>query len=86
MIEYISSVQEFEDFEKSGIWQDMVNELTLWVGRIRNELEDPEGKLPDKQLHRLGGSAEAIRMTLDLPETVRENIKASLEAKPSEEG
>ena len=83
---YLSGVQEFDDFMESGVWKDMITELTLWLGRIRNELEDPNSDASDKTLHRLGGSAEAVRMALTLPDSIRENIKASIEAKNNEEG
>ena len=85
---YKSSMKDFEDFEKSTLWKDMVEELTVWLGRIRNKLEDPNAELSDKELHRLGGNAETIRNVFRLPETVRENIKAMMETKeqPNEEG
>ena len=89
---YSCSEREFEEFEKSNLWKDMVTELTVWLGEIRNNLEDPDGSLTDKQLHKLGGNAETIRNVFRLPETVRLNIKALNEAKeqpneqPNEEG
>jgi len=85
---YSSSEKEFEDFEKSTLWKDMVTELTIWLGRIRSELEDPNDDTSDKKLHRLGGNAETIRTVFMLPETIRENIKTLMETKeqPNEEG
>jgi len=85
---YSCSEREFEEFEKSNLWKDMLAELTIWLGRIRNELEDPNSDHSDKELHRLGGNAETIRNVFRLTETIRENIKALKEAKeqPNEEG
>ena len=85
-MEYHSSAQEFEDFVKSSIWADIVNELNLWLGDIHVALEDPNGDMEDKALHRLGGNAETIRKVHLMPEVIRDNIKASLEAKNNEEG
>jgi len=42
--------------------------------------------MEDKALHRLGGNAETIRKVHLMPEVIRDNIKASLEAKNNEEG
>lgn len=83
-----SSEKDFEDFEKSVLWEDMITELTIWLGEIRNNSEDPDGSLSDKQLHRLGGNAETIRNVFRLPETIRVNIKAMREAEEqsNEEG
>ena len=83
---YKSSVQDFEDFVKSSVWADIVEELNLWLGDIHVSLEDPNGNMRDKLLHRLGGNAETIRKVHLMPEIIRDNIKASLEAKPNEEG
>ena len=86
LIEYRSSVQEFEDFVKSSVWADMVDELNRWLGDVHVILEDPNGDLKDKALHRAGGNAETIRNVHQMPEVIRDNIKASSEAKPNEEG
>ena len=83
---YRSSAAEFEDFVKGNVWADMVDELNRWLGDIHISSEDPNGDLEDKALHRLGGNAETIRKVHLMPEILRDNIKASLEAKPNEEG
>jgi len=86
MIEYRSSPQDFEDFAKGPVWADMVDELNRWLDDIHVSLEDPNGDMADKSLHRLGGNAETIRKVHLMPEVIRENIKASIEAKRNEEG
>ena len=83
---YKSSAADFEDFVKGSVWADMVDELNRWLGDIHVALEDPNGDLEDKALHRLGGNAETIRKVHLMPEILRDNIKASREAKPNEEG
>ena len=85
-MEYNSSVKDLEDFMKSVIWRDMVLELSIWLRMAHISLEDPNSDTEDKVLHRLGGNIETIRRVLLLPEVVRDNIKASLEAEHSEEG
>jgi len=84
---YLCSERDLTEFETGNIWKDMVTELTIWLGRIRNELEDPNNEKTDKELHRLAGSAEAVRNTLRLPETIRNNMAAINAAEDhSEEG
>ena len=85
-MEYVSSVKDFDDFVESGVWKDIQLELNTWLEMIRISLEDPNGNLTDKALHRLGGNAETIRKVLIMPEVVRKNIMASIEAKNNEEG
>ena len=85
-MEYVSSVKEFDGFVESGVWRDIQLELNTWLEMIRISLEDPNSNLTDKALHRLGGNAETIRKVLIMPEVVRKNIMASIEAKNNEEG
>jgi len=85
-MDYSSSPEDFEDFVKGSVWADIVKELNLWLEDIHIVLEDPNGDLEDKALHRLGGNAETIRKVHQMPEVIRDNIKASLEAKNNEEG
>ena len=54
-------------------------ELGHWLMGLHEELEDNEGNHSDKTLHRLGGSAEAIRYFKQLPETIKNNIQAQVE-------
>jgi len=70
---------DFEAFEKSTIWWDMMLELGHWLMKIHEELEDHGGVHSDKTLHKLGGNAEAIRYFKQLPETIRNNIQVQLD-------
>lgn len=85
-MEYVSSVKDFDDFVESGVWKDIKNELDIWLKMIHIALEDPNSNLTDKALHRLGGNAETIQKMFIMPEVVRKNIMASIEAKNNEEG
>jgi hypothetical protein len=72
-------VDDFERFEESNVWHDMMLELGFWLRDIHDALEDMNLDTPDKVLHRLGGNAEAIRLVKSLPETIRNNILAQRE-------
>jgi hypothetical protein len=52
-----SSIGQIEEFKKSFIWQDICNELDVWLEQIRDELEGAEGIV----LYRLQGNAESLR-------------------------
>ena len=75
---YRSSAQAFNEFMDSTIWEDMLQEMNAWLGDIHKGLEDVDGKASDKDLHRLGGNAETIRNVMQMPETIRDNIKDDL--------
>jgi hypothetical protein len=64
---------------KSYFWQDLVHELTAWLEDIHVALEDPDGTLIDKALHRLGGNAETLRRVLALPAILLAQIEANEE-------
>lgn len=72
---YVSSAQSFKDFMESKIWEDVSNELDLWLNDIHESLEDPEDLLDDKQHAKLRGSAQAVRRFRLLPFVVLENIE-----------
>lgn len=77
-ITYKSTAGQMEEFEKSIIWQDFLLELEDWLEGVHEMLEgsiSEEGEaLSDKGLHRLGGSAEAIRHFMEMPERIAKNI------------
>uniref|UniRef100_A0A6M3K157 Uncharacterized protein n=2 Tax=viral metagenome TaxID=1070528 RepID=A0A6M3K157_9ZZZZ len=85
-MEYKSSAAEFDRFMDSGIWEDMIHELKVWLSAIHINLEDPEAE--EKILRRLGGNAETIRRVLMLPVMIRDNIidDNKQEQKQSKEG
>lgn len=85
MGEYISSVEAFKSFMESSVWTDMQNEMDRWINDIHEALESGVSvdmsnsrpqiiELTDKQLHRLQGSAEAVRRFKRLPEVIIDNI------------
>jgi len=72
---YRSTAGMFDDFMKSTIWDDILQEMNDWLEDIHRGLEDPNGETDDKALHRLGGNAETIRNIMKMPEVIRDNIK-----------
>lgn len=75
----------FDDFMKSTIWEDIVQEMEVWLEGLHEELEDSGGMTPDKTLHRIGGNAQAIRMFMQMPERIRDNINEPLPDIPAKE-
>ncbi len=71
---YRSSAEAFNVFMDSTIWEDLLNELKMWLDAVHGESEDPDGKTPDRVLHRLGGNAQAIRRFMLMPEVIRDSI------------
>lgn len=67
-----------EDFAKSAIWTDIVDELDSRIEARRQELEDPDGNLDINMLCRIQGGIKAYR-------EVRDNLLESLIAMASEE-
>ena len=65
-----STPGQIEDFSQSMVWRDICEELDIWLERIRDEVEDPDGKCTDKTLHRLGGNAQTIRNVKLILETL----------------
>jgi len=73
------NLQAFEDALEGNFWLDLREELDGWLEDIHLMLEDADGLLSDKDLHRLGGSAQAIRNFMDLPAIMLANAKADRE-------
>ena len=71
---YRSSAQAFNEFMDSTIWDDLRRELELWLGDVHEDLENASGENDEKILHRLGGSAQAIRRFMLMPEVIRDSI------------
>ena len=74
------------DFIESVLWQDMQNELNIWLEHIRDSLEDVNYfEQPDKykpinveMRTRLQGAAATIRRVLKLPYVLLENKRDDL--------
>lgn len=73
-----STIEQMKGFMESLIWQDIKDELDAWLKDIHEGLEDPDGKLPDKALHRLGGNAEAVRNFRNMPREMLNNLMEDL--------
>jgi len=71
---YRNSAEAFKEFEEGSIWQDMLDELALWLEDIHETMEDPDDELSDRVHAKLRGNAETIRKIKMLPEAIRENI------------
>ena len=76
-----SSLGQFRNFIEGNIWKDIQDELHHWIEDIRDQLEDPEGKLFMEDIKRLQGNIEAIRNVLNLPANLILNLEDELEEK-----
>ena len=61
-----STIGQLRDFKESFIWQDMCEELDVWLEQVREQLEDPDSVFDDRQIHKLQGNAETIRNTKNI--------------------
>lgn len=76
-IEVMSSKRQLENFKKSFIWKDIVNELSVWQEgfgiEMANIVDDAEGNNPSTAsvlLHMgdLNGRIKAVQYILNLPD------------------
>jgi hypothetical protein len=67
-----STVAQLNDFIEGFIWQDMMDELEIWLNGVRDGLEDVEAD--EKDLFRNQGRADAIRYVLSLPLVMRDGL------------
>lgn len=59
----------WEEFAKTGYWEDIKEELTRVIARRREELEDPDIQLTLDNIRQLQGAIKAYREICDfLPE------------------
>lgn len=61
-----STIGQLRDFYASAIWNDIVEELDMWLGQIHGQLENHGLVAEHRELDRLGGCAEAIRNFKDI--------------------
>ena len=73
------NLRDFEDMSDGSFWLDLREELEGWLEDIHLQLEDADGLASDKDLHRLGGNAQAIRNFMDLPMMMLQNALADRE-------
>lgn len=74
-----SSIGQLEDFERSFIWQDILEELDKWLEDVHSMLENHKIKLDHRALDRLGGNAEAFHKFEDILDYMIDNTKAEQE-------
>jgi hypothetical protein len=67
-----STAAQFNDFIDGFIWQDMKDELDIWLNGVRDGLEDTEAD--EKDLYRNQGRADAIRYFKSLPLVMRDGL------------
>jgi len=70
IVDFVTSLEGWKDFKDSFIWKDMKSEFGLWLDDIHAQLEDPNGELSDKRLHRLGGNAETLHNVLNFVDII----------------
>ena len=51
---------QLEEFKKSIIWLDILDELEVWLKDVHVMLENQDRNLTHMELDRLGGNAEAF--------------------------
>jgi hypothetical protein len=66
-----STSGQLKDFEESVVWQDIKEELGIWLTEIRDQLENSDMQFSSRVLDQLGGSAKALRMVQMIPEVLR---------------
>lgn len=64
----INGVSEWRAFKESSIWDDICQELDIWIEEIRNQLESEEIDLG--VVKALRGSAKALRHVKELPDNL----------------
>ena len=74
-----TSLGQMRDFVEGVIWKDIVDELSLWIEDIRDQLEDPGHELFPEDIKRLQGNVEALRRVLELPKNLILNLEDELE-------
>ena len=65
-----SSAGSLKDFKDSAIWQDICEEVDVWLDEIRNQLENPDLDMSHRTLDQLGGNAKALRRVKDIPDVL----------------
>jgi len=74
-VELLSSPEEFRRWTEMTPCQDFKNQLQAWLKDIQIALEDSDGILMDKSLHRLGGNAQMLRYVLGLFDVTLANLE-----------
>jgi len=74
-VELVSSPNEFKEWLEAQACQDFKNQLQAWLKDIQIALEDADGILMDKSLHRLGGNAQMLRYVLGLFDITLANLE-----------
>jgi hypothetical protein len=59
---------QFEDFKSSLLWQDMLQEVELWISNAHHNLEDPS--LSDIETAVIRGCIRSARDLMQLPDTI----------------
>lgn len=69
-----STPNELRQHEHSAIWQDVAEEINIWIEEIRNNLESTE--LPIENVPELRGSAKALRNVIGMLPIMADNLEA----------
>lgn len=91
-----SSAHAFEEFVKSTLWQDMLQEISTWERRILEELAEPtfdmnSGKMVMGKAERvlydemLRGNYQALDRFRQLPDIIMQIIKEQEDKKDANE-
>jgi SMC interacting uncharacterized protein involved in chromosome segregation len=72
-----STIGQLKEFKNSFIYQDIVEELGVWLGDVQEQLEVQIH--PESQLRILQGNAETLRNVLHLIDQFIENSEADVD-------
>ena len=70
-----SSEGQLEEFKKSTIWLDILDELEIWLEGVHAKLENSSIDSTHMELDRLGGNAEAFHKFEDILDYMITNIE-----------
>ena len=70
-----SSIGQLEEFKKTIIWLDVLDELEIWLRDVHSMLENDKLVLDHRELDRLGGNAEAFHKFEKILDYMIDNIE-----------
>jgi len=78
----VPTPRQYKDFEKTDIWQSILNELNVRIDLRHMEMEDPDGLLKVEDLYRAQGGIKAYK---EIRDNLLESLIAMAEERTSDE-
>lgn len=66
---------QMRDFLKGMVYQDIQEELNIWINELQGLLEDPDGTTDPLIIAQTRGSIRACRNFLQMPQVLLENME-----------